>query len=161
MGLAVHPKMSVCGSNLCRCMKHGGLCCREIAINNAFVPAGSEALSLYIGGSACTDYSFYGNQQFGAGPTAIYLLIMLRNIAEYKPHIFVHENVLGFPLAMILDVLQSMYDIEEVVLQPDIAGWPVERRRKYMIGRLRMTLKHLGHMKFQVSMFHFLFSVFS
>lgn len=125
-------------------MKHGGLCSREIAVNNAFVPDGSDALSAFVGGSACTDYSFFGNQQYGAGPTAIYLLIMLRIIAEYKPHLVLHENVLGFPLAMICDILQELYDFEEVVLQPDIAGWPIERRRKYMIGRLKMKLMHIG-----------------
>ncbi len=127
-----------------RCEKHGGSCSRAIGIDESSVPEGASAISAFVGGSACVDYSFFGNQQHGAGPTAIYLLIMLRIIAEYKPHIALHENVLPFPLEMLLEVLEELYEFEQVVLQPDIAGWPVERKRKYMIGRLRFKVKCFG-----------------
>ncbi len=69
---------------------------------------------------------------------------MLRIIAEYKPHIMLHENVLPFPLDMIRDILDEMYEFEQVILQPDIAGWPIERKRKYIIGRLRLKVKNFG-----------------
>ena len=127
-----------------RCEKHGGPCSRKIEIDESSVPPGASAISAFVGGSACTDYSFYGNHQYGAGPTAIYLLIMLRIIAEYKPHIVLHENVILFSLQLIAEVLEELYEFEQVVLQPDVAGWPVERKRKYIIGRLRLKLKCFG-----------------
>ena len=106
---------------------------------------GEIILRLLVGGSACVDYSFFGQQQAGAGPTAIFLLIFLRMAAEYKPDLILHENVLGFPLAMIIEVLDELFEFEEGVLQPDIAGWAIERKRKYMIGRFRMKFKTLGN----------------
>ena len=93
-------------------------------------------MTVVVGGSACTDFSSFGNHQMSAGPTTIYLLLLLRMVASFRPLIFIHENVVAFPLKLLSDCLQEMYDFEEVVLHADQTGWPVERKRKYCVGRL-------------------------
>ena len=71
----------------------------------------------------------------------IFLLILLRLIIEHKPMVFVHENVPGFPSQMITETLGALYNLDECILSPDC--FPVERRRKYTIGRLKTTVQIL------------------
>ena len=124
-------------------MKHGRQCSRKIAIDASHVPAGSIPVSMCVAGSACTDFSAYGNMQMSAGHTIIYLLIMLRMVAEWKPTIFLHENVLHFPVRLLVEILDELYHFEEYLLQPQHADFPVDRRRKYCIGRFRLKLRRL------------------
>lgn len=105
---------------------------------------GTDVVSLLVAGSACTDFSSYGNLQQSAGATTKYLLIMIRIVATWKPLLLLHENVLGFPLSLLLETLDELYEFEESVLQPQLAGFPIDRRRKYCIGRFRLKLKFLG-----------------
>ena len=127
-----------------RCVKHGRLCSRKIEIQESHVPDGSIPISTCVAGSACTDFSAYGNMQTSAGHTIIYLLILLRMIAEWKPMIFIHENVLNFPISLLMEILDELYQFEEYLLQPQHAGFPIDRRRKYCIGRLRLKLRRLA-----------------
>ena len=78
-----------------------------------------------------------------AGPTTVYLLIWIRKSAEYKPHILMHENVLGFPMRLLEETLSELYEFHEMILLPDKAGFPIERRRKYILGLLRLKMKQL------------------
>lgn len=103
-------------------------------------------LTMLVAGSACTDFSAYGNKQTSAGPTTLFLLILLRMILDWKPMLFIHENVLQFPLALLEETLGEVYAFEEHVLCPQHAGFPVDRRRKYCIGRFRLKLKSPGNM---------------
>ena len=106
-------------------------------------PSGADIRSVMVGGSACTDYSFFGSQQHSAGPTALYLLIFLRMVLEYKPTMVLLENVVGFPMSLVLQVLGEAYHFVEMILQPDQMGWPVERRRKYMLGVFELRYETL------------------
>lgn len=106
-------------------------------------PSGANIRTIMVGGSACTDYSFYGSQQHSAGPTALYLLIFLRMALEYKPTMVLLENVVGFPMSLVLGVLGTAYRFHELILQPDHMGWPVERRRKYMLGVFELRYETL------------------
>lgn len=58
--------------------------------------------------------------------------------------LFLHENVLGFPLTLSTDILKELYEVEELVITPEIANFPVERRRKYAVGRFRLSLRTFG-----------------
>ena len=132
---------------LVRCARHGRNCPRKPE------PAGVNALltvilTMLVAGSACTDFSAYGNMQMAAGPTMLFLLILLRMVAEWQPMVFIHENVVHFPMVLLKDTLDELYDFEEHILQPQLAGYPIERRRKYCIGRLRLKLKLLGDMNY-------------
>ena len=124
-----------------RCVKHGRKCTRSMVIDESMMPQGSRAVNMCVAGSACVDYSAYGNHQQAAGKTALFLIVLLRLILEDKPLLFLHENVLGFPLALLMDVLAELYEIEEIVITPEIANFPVERRRKYALGRFRLSLR--------------------
>ena len=121
-------------------------------------PQDAEVRTLLVGGSACTDYSFYGSQQQSAGPTALFLLLFLRLAAEFKPMMVLLENVVGFPMSIVIDVLGQIYDFTEMILQADAAGFPVERRRKYMLGVLRIRYETLsveyGYIRFCLFFLH-------
>lgn len=105
--------------------------------------ASAVVLAMVIAGSACTDFSAFGNRQTSAGPTVIYLLILLRMILEWKPDILIHENVVSFPQGLLEEVLDSLYSIESHILHPQQGGFPIDRRRRYCICRFRLKLASL------------------
>lgn len=127
-------------------MKHAGLCNRTYKIDEKSVPDGSIALSVLVAGSACVDYSTFGSQQMAAGPTAIFLLLLLRMVLEYRPMIFLHENVVGFTISLLEDVLSPLYRLDESIIASEAMNFPVERRRKYCIARLSDSFKFLCFM---------------
>ena len=57
--------------------------------------------------------------------------------------IFIHENVVPFPLSMIAEVIGAAYFMEQIVLSPETSGFPVSRRRQYCLARLTMKLQIL------------------
>ena len=63
---------------------------------------------------------------------------------ESQPTLFLHENVIGFPTALLREVLSEVYDIDEVILSPTDAGFPIDRLRKYCICVKRTVAKLLG-----------------
>ena len=125
-------------------MKHGRSCNRNYKIDEKSVPDGSIAISVLVAGSACVDYSSFGSQQMAAGPTAIFLLLLLRMVLEYRPMIFLHENVIGFVISLLEDVLSPIYRLEESIIASEAMSFPVERRRKYCIARLNDNFKFPG-----------------
>ena len=129
---------------MARCTKHGGQCSREIKANHESAPEGATVLTALTGGSPCIDYTTMGNQQMSAGSTAIHLLILLRMVLEWKPDLFIHENVIQFPMAMIMECLKEIYTFDSVVLTPESLGFPIHRRRQYLLGRLTSKWKILN-----------------
>ena len=105
-------------------MKHAGLCNRTYKIDEKSVPDGSIALSVLVAGSACVDYSTFGSQQMAAGPTAIFLLLLLRMVLEYRPMIFLHENVVGFMISLLEDVLSPLYSLDESIIASEAMNFP-------------------------------------
>lgn len=74
-------------------------------------------------------------------------------VVTFLPYLWVHENVVSFPGDMLKETLDADYHIEELLLQAEHSGFPVERKRKYTIGRLRVKLKSSGcykHIFFKV-----------
>lgn len=116
------------------------MCPRDFLPKPAIAPSKSRVVTVACAGSSCTDYSSFGNQQTTAGKSVLSLLVLLRMVAQYTPDIFLHENVLLFPLNLLKEVLDSLYSFEEAILQADHTGFPIERKRKYIIGRYRMKL---------------------
>ena len=129
-----------------RCFKHGKKCSRKFVADHTGVPLEALILTMLVAGSARTDFSAYGNKQTSAGPTTLFLLILLRMILDWKPMIFLHENVLQFPLTLLEEILGELYQFEEHILCPQHAGFPVDRRRKYCIGRFSLKLRSPGIM---------------
>lgn len=132
-----------------RCIKHNMECPRECGCGSkqkAEKSLGQVILDMLIAGSACTDFSAYGSSQHSAGPTMVYLLLLLRMVLEYQPDIMIHENVLQFPARLLEECLHGLYLIQEFVRSPDVSGsgFPISRNRKYLICRKENTVQCFG-----------------
>ena len=98
---------------------------------------------LHIAGTPCTDFSNMGSLNKENGRTTAYFLIWahLRRLLR-EPRV-ICENVEGFLVWLLEVTLGMVYDIHTVVLDNDIFGLAVRRRRRYTL----MTLRGLVLMK--------------
>ena len=145
-------------TDLCRCEKHAAKCSRRFTGKPVdFNIVDAVIVAMVIAGSACTDFSSFGNRQMSAGPTVIYLLILLRMILDWKPDILLHENVISFPQRLLEEVLDSLYSIESHILHPQQGGFPIDRRRRYCICRFRLKLTSLDDITLISDVFRTLF----
>lgn len=119
------------------------MCPRDFTARQGIAPSKSRVMTVACAGSSCTDYSSFGSQQTTGGKSVLSLLVLLRMVAQYIPDIFLHENVILFPLCLLKEILDCLYSFEEVILQADHTGFPIERKRKYIIGRYRLKLTTL------------------
>ena len=65
-------------------------------------------------------------------------------VLTYQPCLFIHENVLAFPVSFLESMLQPLYSLEHIELDPVLFGIPAARRRRYSICRLVRRLQKLG-----------------
>ena len=56
-------------------------------------------------------------------------------VLDFKPTIFVHKNIIGFPKTITERVLSSLYDVETIVINSLDCGLPISRERKYTLCR--------------------------
>ena len=57
------------------------------------------------------DFSLFGAGQGLQGATIKNLLVFLKSIKQSRPHVLVHENVLGFPIDIVAEQLQGFMSI--------------------------------------------------
>ena len=65
-------------------------------------------------------------------------------VLTYQPCLFIHENVLAFPVSFLESMLQPLYSLEHIELAPVLFGIPAARWRRYSICRLVRRLQKLG-----------------
>ena len=111
------------------CLKHGCLC--------PYVHSDG-----HVQGSPCTDFSARGNRLETAGPTICYWLAWTALMLLVRPVWMLCENVEQFPVQIVHDMFQHLYDVSSVVLCGTNFGKPVRRRRRYtlLVLRSRATL---------------------
>ena len=51
------------------------------------------------------DYSAFGSGRGLNGPTVVFLILFIKSIKQSLPHILIHENVMNFPIDVIIDLL--------------------------------------------------------
>ncbi len=89
--------------------------------------------AVHCGGNPCKDWSLLGKRQGVEGPTAPALITWALLIRRHKPDFLIQENVLQFPIELLLDLLGGLYRAEALELDPRRLGWPVARRRRYVV----------------------------
>ena len=57
-----------------------------------------------------------------------------------------HENVGGFDINALADLLCDMYDWQYIELDPQSVGWPVARRRRYTSFTLKARVRLSRHL---------------
>ncbi|CAE7293769.1 unnamed protein product [Symbiodinium microadriaticum] len=114
---------SVCTGRVAYCEK----CSRNCKVSEA---------DLHIGGTPCVDFSSRGQQDQLGGRTTTSLLAFVAMRREVQEPYFVQENVPSFPDEFLSSMLSDLYELQSCVIDPECTfGWPVSRRRKYVVGR--------------------------
>lgn len=121
-------------NNFDQCHKCGQQCRR------LFSPPGDDdgVVTVKLAGSPCTDFSLFGSGQGLSGATVVYLLVFVKAVLQSLPHCLVHENVLGFPIDVLKNLLKDYYNCTYSTISPnEHCGVPVERDRRYAIFTLK------------------------
>ena len=102
---------------------------------------------MHIGGTPCTDFSARGEREELDGKTTTALLSFVGMRRDLQEPFWLQENVVTFPVSLLLEMLSDLYEIQSCVIDPPTLGWPVQRKRQYIIGRHR-TKTIPFHMRF-------------
>ena len=113
---------AVCTSRTAHCK----VCNRSCALREGDV---------HVGGTPCTDFSARGDRDKLDGKTTSALLAFVAMRRDFQEPYWVQENVASFPDAFLRSTLQDLYEIQSCVVDPSMLGWPIARRRKYVVGR--------------------------
>ena len=121
--------------------------------------AGHAPLHGCISGVNCYDFSDMGNQQGWLGDSSLIYVQHIREIKQAKFAFCIIECVVGFDLDG-LAMLQPEYELICLQICPRSLGFPITRRRKYMLLIRRSTLKwrariqEIGHDVVFAAIFH-------
>ena len=92
---------------------------------------------LHAAGSPCVDFSPMGRRRGYQGPSMLLYMLWCALVRRALPTIIVFENVVQFPMAVLLDTLGDIYCINAIVV--DAVTWlgAVRRKRRYALLTLR------------------------
>ena len=98
----------------------------------------------HCGGNPCKDWSSFGKKQGLLGPTAPVMITWALLIRRHQPALVIQENVPSFPIAILLDLLNGLYRVETLILDPRRLGWPVARKRQYALFTSQSRLQSVS-----------------
>jgi len=121
-------------SSHAQCATHGCLCKVERA-------------DIDISGSSCRPWSkarAIRNGERRSHTDVILLLAWCRVIREDKPMIVIHENVRGFDVSLLVELLGDLYEIETLAVAPNDVGFSFLRRpRVYSVLTLQKRVERI------------------
>ena len=88
---------------------------------------------LCVAGIPCTDFSAMGGGAGADGATFILIVAWARALRTARPRAGIVENVARFPLAILEAFVGDLYTLDSIVLCATMFGWPVRRKRLYVI----------------------------
>merc|ERR1740129_1256181 len=92
---------------------------------------------LWVAGSPCVDWSPMGRRRGTGGPSRAVFLTWCHDVREQAPALLLHENVPRFPKRLLEAELGELYEIRELgpdrVVTPQALGFPVRRKRRYLL----------------------------
>ena len=104
------------------CLRHNRVC---------FAPTAD----LHIAGTPCPAFSTIGKGLKTADPTIVPTCAWICMRLNIEEKVWIQENVPGFPLQLLEQLLGSLYWISSVLIQNTDLGWPVSRCRQWIVGR--------------------------
>ena len=128
-------KAGVTSKRTAYCLAHGKTC-------------GAGEADLHMGGTPCTDFSARGDRDGLEGPTTWALMCWVGQRRDLQEPYWLQENVCEFPAGFLHDMLSDLYEVQACTIDPAEMGWPVVRRRQYIVGRHRQKTAGF-HMPFQ------------
>jgi hypothetical protein len=84
-------------------------------------------------GTPCPDFSILGKGEGCDGPTMVYFTAWCCMRRRIQEAVVIQENVEGQPIDLLRYALGDLYNIQEVLLDPQFLGWPVRRRRMWRL----------------------------
>eukprot|EP00971_Amphidinium_carterae_P024046 474817-Amphidinium_carterae.1 len=129
------------GNRTAFCYRHNQHC--PVRSNDDAYPHG--VIRLLIAGVPCTDHSVMGSRKAASGDTAVTLSSWAADIKS-SPHydLLLLECTPLFPERLQLSVFEEMYSLESFCYSPTDLSIPANRRRKYMLLRLRSRVVALS-----------------
>ena len=88
---------------------------------------------IHVAGTTCVDHSNYGSCKGDEGRNVKFFLIWAALMKQLLPFTILHENVAGFGVAALTDVLGSIYIICPSVSCSSLMGYPIRRKRQMCI----------------------------
>ena len=93
-------------------------------------------------GCPCTDFTSWGRGRKLQGPTVFPLAIWLAMRIILKETMLLIENVVTWPLEIVMSVLRPYYDVSDAICDNEsFAAMCVNRTRKHMVLTLRMVVR--------------------
>ena len=86
---------------------------------------------LDVSGSPCPPWSTARRRSLVAPqehPDTLLLLVWARVLREDRPYMAVHENVMGFQVSVMTDLVGDLYDIRVCCVGPEQVGFSIIRR---------------------------------
>jgi len=87
--------------------------------------------TVHVAGPPCPAFSSLGKHQGAVGPLLLPLMIWTAHRALIEEDFILHENVPGFPVQLLIDMLGSKYSISTQLVQVADLGQPVDRLRRW------------------------------
>ncbi len=88
-----------------------------------------------MAGTPCVDFSPRGSSLKEQGEAFLCLLAWVAARRYHQEAVVLQENVKGFPIKLLLDLLGDLYAIENCMINPSNHGFPSERPRQYVVMR--------------------------
>ena len=125
-----HGREKLVGECQGRCWVHNRTC--HVLPMRSSTSKTQSSFTLCVAGASCTDFSKMGLQEKWLGNTALPFLQWWYELMLVLPDAVVLENVKGFDLEVLRDLLPG-YRMSVVETCPSDLGIPISRRRLYMI----------------------------
>ena len=105
-----------------------------------------SGLLVAVAGFSCTDFSprRTGQRPGLLGKTAPAFHHWIGELRALQPDILLWENVPTFPAEVLRDLLGEEYVHHDVLVGPDMLGWPQSRERRFGLAVLRQTCHFAG-----------------
>ena len=88
---------------------------------------------VHVAGTTCVDHSNYGTCSGDEGKNVKFFLIWAALMRKTQPYIILHENVAGFGITALSEVLSTLYVVCRSVSCASAMGYPIRRQRQMCI----------------------------
>ena len=105
-----------------------------------------ETLKVAIAGSTCTGWSSVGLRKRRGDQSMRPFLIFVFLVRCLRPDILIHECTVLFDVELLREYLGNEYQVQSMVMSPQMFGFPHQRNRRYTVLIRAATMAFAGTM---------------